>query len=233
MRRNKLTCLKVTGFLTLIVFFLININLLGPEDQDNVLKKTRMVASLSTEDKHKEVASSVGGQKSARGKEVGMEDKSLVNKDLIRKEDKEMVENDKKDNVEDVEKEDKEKAGLSDNSLAGERMNGLPNSTSEEKKTISLGIEEILRNIYEANKDQVIRNEEMFGPVNNFSTVIVVQVHNRANYLRHLITSFSLAQGIEKTLLVFSHDLWDEDINSLVRLLEIFMLEEVIFFLHF
>jgi hypothetical protein len=35
--------------------------------------------------------------------------------------------------------------------------------------------------------------------------------------LRQLIQSLSLSTGISHTLLVFSHDVWDEEINSLVR----------------
>ena len=35
--------------------------------------------------------------------------------------------------------------------------------------------------------------------------------------LRQLIHSLSLSTGISSTLLVFSHDVWDEEINSLVR----------------
>ena len=72
------------------------------------------------------------------------------------------------------------------------------------------------------------------GPVTNKTVVIAIQVHDRIQYLRwyftnsfklklntnlrrHLIKSFSLAKGIEHTLLVFSHDVWDENINYLVR----------------
>ena len=36
---------------------------------------------------------------------------------------------------------------------------------------------------------------------------------------RHLIRSLSLASGIDKTLLIFSHDVWDEQLNYLVRCL--------------
>ena len=43
------------------------------------------------------------------------------------------------------------------------------------------------------------------------------KVHNRESYLRQLIASLSAARHIEKTLLVFSHDVWDEQINTLVR----------------
>ena len=43
------------------------------------------------------------------------------------------------------------------------------------------------------------------------------QVHNRVIYLRQLVASLKLARGIQDTLLVFSHDVWDPEINALVR----------------
>lgn len=36
-------------------------------------------------------------------------------------------------------------------------------------------------------------------------------------YLRHIIISLAQAEGIENSLLVFSHDYYDEDINDLVQ----------------
>ena len=47
--------------------------------------------------------------------------------------------------------------------------------------------------------------------------LILSQVHNREGYLRQLVNSLSAARHIENTLLVFSHDVWDEQINTLVR----------------
>lgn len=44
-----------------------------------------------------------------------------------------------------------------------------------------------------------------------------LQVHTRITYLRHLIVSLAQARDIDKTLLVFSHDYYDEDINDLVQ----------------
>ena len=60
-------------------------------------------------------------------------------------------------------------------------------------------------------------NEDIFGTiVNNDTIIVVVQVHNRIQYLHQLIYSLSQAEGIDKTLLVFSHDFWDEAINDLI-----------------
>ena len=60
-------------------------------------------------------------------------------------------------------------------------------------------------------------DEDIFGTVvNNDTIIVVVQVHNRIQYLHQLIYSLSQADGIDKTLLVFSHDFWDEAINDLI-----------------
>lgn len=46
------------------------------------------------------------------------------------------------------------------------------------------------------------------------------QVHTRITYLRHLIVSLAQAKDISKTLLIFSHDFYDEDINDLVQTID-------------
>lgn len=71
--------------------------------------------------------------------------------------------------------------------------------------------------IAEINDRQTIINEEKFGPLMNDSIIIVVQVHKRITYLRHLIVSLAQARDISKTLLIFSHDFYDEEINELVQ----------------
>ena len=55
------------------------------------------------------------------------------------------------------------------------------------------------------------------------------QVHNRLAYLRQLVTSLSLVRGIEKTLLVFSHDYWDEAINALVASVDFAMAVQIFY----
>ena len=105
--------------------------------------------------------------------------------------------------------------------LSGERTHGLPAPNND---TWTAGAEPsdpegILDRIRTLNEDQAIRNEDVFGPVDNSNqtvAVIVVQVHNRLQYLRQLIISFSQARDIEKTLIIFSHDFWDPAINDLV-----------------
>ncbi|XP_066595599.1 alpha-1,6-mannosyl-glycoprotein 2-beta-N-acetylglucosaminyltransferase isoform X1 [Prorops nasuta] len=99
-----------------------------------------------------------------------------------------------------------------------ERRNGsslLANGTSGSFN--ELEIDEIRRNIEKVNTEQRVYNEEAFGPLSTDAPVIVVQVHSRLTYLRHLIVSLAQARGIEQALLVFSHDVWHPDINYLVQ----------------
>ncbi|KAG5673852.1 hypothetical protein PVAND_003863 [Polypedilum vanderplanki] len=85
------------------------------------------------------------------------------------------------------------------------------------EKYQAINISEIQRSIERYNEYQTIINEEIFGPLYNDSIVIVVQVHKRITYLRHLIVSLAQARDISKTLLIFSHDYYDEEINELVQ----------------
>uniref|UniRef100_A0A8D8ZUS3 Alpha-1,6-mannosyl-glycoprotein 2-beta-N-acetylglucosaminyltransferase n=1 Tax=Cacopsylla melanoneura TaxID=428564 RepID=A0A8D8ZUS3_9HEMI len=76
---------------------------------------------------------------------------------------------------------------------------------------------EIQRQIEKYNSAQTILNEDIFGPLRNDSLVIIVQVHTRLRYLRHLIISLAQVRDIDTVLLIFSHDYWDEEINELVQ----------------
>lgn len=88
------------------------------------------------------------------------------------------------------------------------------NKNSQTPQNDSKSIRQLIGNI---NNAQVILNEDLYGPTSNDSIVIVVQVHKRVTYLRHLILSLSQARDISKSLIIFSHDFYDEEINELVQ----------------
>jgi alpha-1,6-mannosyl-glycoprotein beta-1,2-N-acetylglucosaminyltransferase len=67
------------------------------------------------------------------------------------------------------------------------------------------------------DSDESFLNEERFDSLQNDSIIIVVQVHKRITYLKHLIQSLSQSRDISETLLIFSHDFYDEEINELVQ----------------
>lgn len=67
------------------------------------------------------------------------------------------------------------------------------------------------------NTEEKIGNLAQFGPLEPDDIVVVVQVHTRVHYLRKLINSLQRAKDIEKVLLIFSHDVFDPEINSVVQ----------------
>ncbi|XP_037809088.1 alpha-1,6-mannosyl-glycoprotein 2-beta-N-acetylglucosaminyltransferase isoform X1 [Lucilia sericata] len=99
----------------------------------------------------------------------------------------------------------------------GSLLNGAGGSVSFVDLYHPPNITEIKRQIAKYNEMQLVLNEYTFGPLQNDSVIIVVQVHTRITYLRHLIVSLAQARDISKVLLIFSHDFYDEDINDLVQ----------------
>lgn len=71
--------------------------------------------------------------------------------------------------------------------------------------------------ILDRNRDQRILNWDKFGSdLEPNESIIVIQVHNRAQYLLALVDSLRSVDGIEKSLLIFSHDIFDLNINAIV-----------------
>ncbi|KFO29740.1 Alpha-1,6-mannosyl-glycoprotein 2-beta-N-acetylglucosaminyltransferase [Fukomys damarensis] len=70
--------------------------------------------------------------------------------------------------------------------------------------------------VYQLNFDQTLRNVEKGGTWAPRELVLVVQVHNRPEYLRLLLDSLRKAQGIDDVLVIFSHDFWSTEINQLI-----------------
>ena len=95
------------------------------------------------------------------------------------------------------------------------------NRTLESKHYVPLGSTNLTRinqYIHEANQRQQIFNLDTFDLLaSDNAVVIVVQVHNRIDYLRYLIDSLAKAKDIHQTLLIFSHDWFDDEMNQLVR----------------
>jgi len=58
--------------------------------------------------------------------------------------------------------------------------------------------------------------EEKFKAVDNETLVIIVQVHKRTEYLSQLILSLSKVRSIADVLLIFSHDVNDAEMNTMI-----------------
>ncbi|XP_018648329.1 putative beta-1,2-n-acetylglucosaminyltransferase II [Schistosoma mansoni] len=76
------------------------------------------------------------------------------------------------------------------------------------------------------NMVQYVKNEDLYGQLptrDNFNStrsspnhVIIIQVHNRSIELSLLIESLRRTKGIETALIIFSHDFYSDELNSLI-----------------
>lgn len=96
----------------------------------------------------------------------------------------------------------------------------------DDQKNDSRSIQRLFEKI---NDEQTILNDDRYEPLQNDSIVIVIQVHRRVAYLKHLIESLSHAKDISKTLLIFSHDVYDDDINELVKTIDFCRVMQIFF----
>ncbi|KAH7975641.1 hypothetical protein HPB52_003936 [Rhipicephalus sanguineus] len=94
----------------------------------------------------------------------------------------------------------------------------VPPDTLTEQPVALPNVEDLRIFAYSLNKRQQVHHEEEFGATLEPSDpVIVVQVHNRWRYLEKLLHSLSRVRGIERALIVFSHDFYDAHMLSLPK----------------
>ena len=93
----------------------------------------------------------------------------------------------------------------------------------------------IMLSILDSNRQQTIRNVHLmssdFGASAD-SVTIVIQIHKRPAYLRHLVDSLAKAQHIQDTLVVFSHDYHSSVLNKIVESIDAFPVRPVRAFIH-
>ena len=77
----------------------------------------------------------------------------------------------------------------------------------------SIEVDNLRYLVHEANNE-----EPLEGSYNNFSLVILVQVHKRVKYLEMLIKSLnSIKRQNDEFFVVFSHDFYSVEMNELIR----------------
>ena len=67
----------------------------------------------------------------------------------------------------------------------------------------------------EKNDEQFMYNNHLFSPTTT-RYILLVQVHTRVVYLKKFIEMLQNVETINQTLVIFSHDFIDSDINTLV-----------------
>lgn len=111
--------------------------------------------------------------------------------------------------------------------LSVKTINSPNKSQTLEEKIKQLNDEQSINNFYFIR--QILKNEEIESskllnqtnmkypyPTPKFM-VILIQVHSRLNYLKELINSLRETRNINETLVIFSHDIFDQDINKLIE----------------
>ncbi|XP_019751826.1 alpha-1,6-mannosyl-glycoprotein 2-beta-N-acetylglucosaminyltransferase [Hippocampus comes] len=88
-------------------------------------------------------------------------------------------------------------------------------SSNTIKFDFSGSLSDLTQSVYSANHKQHILNAERFP--GEPQLVLVVQVHNRPEYLQLLINSLEKAAEVRSFLLIFSHDYFSAEINAIVR----------------
>ena len=80
---------------------------------------------------------------------------------------------------------------------------------------------EQLRDVVKSlNAEQLIYNRDKLVALKGDYVVIVVQVHKRVEYFKELLDSLQRAKGIERALLVISHDYYTDEMNALIRMIK-------------
>ncbi|VDN01223.1 unnamed protein product [Thelazia callipaeda] len=92
-----------------------------------------------------------------------------------------------------------------------------------------LSKEEIVRSIEFLNANYEILNLDKYGPVEDVRIVVVVQVHNRIEYLKILISTLKEARYIQTVLLIFSHDYSSPAINKLIKSIDFCMVMQIFY----
>nr|CAG4636855.1 EOG090X0302 [Ceriodaphnia reticulata] len=97
-------------------------------------------------------------------------------------------------------------------------------SNIELAKPTNLSVLDLKEKIINENNEQKIWNSKQISwpPVNETEfwpkgIVITIQVHNRISYMRKLLQSLSQAALIDRALLVFSHNIYSEELNEIIQ----------------
>ncbi|CAH0582795.1 unnamed protein product [Chrysodeixis includens] len=85
-----------------------------------------------------------------------------------------------------------------------------------EKRVNMQNIIKIKALIKKINTRQKVFNAAL-GPLAHETPVVVIQVHSNVMYLRQLLASLRLANGIHQAFIIFSHDYFSNEINRLIR----------------
>lgn len=74
--------------------------------------------------------------------------------------------------------------------------------------------------IKKINEAQRIQNLDLYAPVNENTVIIVIDVREKAGHFQELLNSFKEVAGISRSLLIFSHDFYDDYVHTLIQTID-------------
>ena len=93
-------------------------------------------------------------------------------------------------------------------------LNQLSNFIQNENSKIQN--KHYINEILKAHEDDIVLNGTT-PPKSSGFLIILIQIHSRSRYLHELIKSLKLVQGIQETLVVFSHDVVNTEMNEIIK----------------
>ncbi|XP_059157422.1 alpha-1,6-mannosyl-glycoprotein 2-beta-N-acetylglucosaminyltransferase-like isoform X2 [Physella acuta] len=97
--------------------------------------------------------------------------------------------------------------------------NSTVNNQLRYHRNISMNDSDALKlEVIRINTEQYVHNLDKFGiDLGPNSLVIVIQTHDRPDYLKILLDSMRKVKDIEKSLLIVSHDVYSQQLNDLIE----------------
>ncbi|KAI8485934.1 Alpha-1,6-mannosyl-glycoprotein 2-beta-N-acetylglucosaminyltransferase [Branchiostoma belcheri] len=127
-----------------------------------------------------------------------------------------------------IKKEDEEKKPEEDSSPQEEAHQQNEKSVNLSDRNPS-SVQEMRSIINDVNFNQEVHNLDKFPKRPEEGIIIVVQVHNRPEYLEQLVKSLGAAKSIEKALLIISHDYFSKEINKIVESIDFCQVMQIFF----
>ncbi|KAK0048563.1 alpha-1 6-mannosyl-glycoprotein 2-beta-N-acetylglucosaminyltransferase [Biomphalaria pfeifferi] len=105
---------------------------------------------------------------------------------------------------------------------ANSSSNSTVNAKQRYHRNITVNDTEALKyEIARINAEQYVHNLDKFGlSLGSQSLVIVIQTHDRPEYLKILLDSLRKVKDVEKSILIVSHDVYSSQLNELIEAID-------------
>ncbi|XP_012945137.1 alpha-1,6-mannosyl-glycoprotein 2-beta-N-acetylglucosaminyltransferase [Aplysia californica] len=116
------------------------------------------------------------------------------------------------------------------NATAGRGNSSVPAKGRYHRNIPTNDSEALKLEVARINSEQYVHNLDRYGlSLGTGSLVIVIQTHDRPEYLKILLDSLRKVQDIERSLLVISHDVYSHQLNEIVETVDFCPVMQIFF----